>query len=339
MSALKVAVALEELGANPSPDNLDTLETARAVAKSVAGNGWTTQQVRLGRDGEAFAAELAGSAPDVVFNLVESFGGQAILAGVAPAMCRRAHVPCTGSGEGALAAAADKSMASRLMAAAGIPVPENASLADLRLGRFPGPGTYIVKSRFEDASLGLDDDCVVDVEGLPDLLRKMERLAPRMGGDCVAERFVAGREFNLALLAGTGDDVRALPLAEMVFDPAMPGPAILGYAAKWHQDSPAFAASVRSFDLQGDEEMLAAMVRIGLRCWEVFGLEGYARVDFRVTRDGRPLVIDLNPNPCIAPDSGFMAAAAQAGLDHADVVRAIVFDALRRAGRTEAGHA
>jgi D-alanine-D-alanine ligase len=338
VNALKVAVAMEELGADPSPDDLDTIETARSVAASITCNGWSAQRILLGRDGEAFAAELAGSAPDVVFNLVESFGGQASLAGVAPAMCRRAHVACTGSGEGALAAAADKAMASRLMAAAGIPVPENAGLSDLRRGRFPGPGAYIVKSRFEDASLGLDDDCVVDAEGPSELLREMERLAPRMGGDCVAERFVAGREFNLALLAGTDGDVRALPLAEMVFDPAMPGPAILGYAAKWHPDSPVFAASVRSFDLPDNGEMGAAMVRIGLRCWEVFGFEGYARVDFRVTRDGRPLVIDLNPNPCIAPDSGFMAAAAQAGLDHADVVRAIVFDALRRAGRKEAGH-
>jgi len=339
MSVLKVTVVREEVDENAAPDDLDTIETARAVARSVVGNGWTAQPVLLGSDGTAFAADLAGSAPDVVFNLVESFGGQASLSCVAPALCRRAGVPCTGSDESALAAAADKAMAARLMAAAGIPAPGCAGLAEVRQGRFPGSGTYIIKSRFEDASLGLDDDCVVEVSGPSDLLGEMVRLAPRMGGDCVAERFVPGREFNLALLAGQGGAVRVLPLAEMVFDPSMPGPAILGYAAKWHSDSADFAASVRSFDLLSDGELAAEMVRIGLRCWKVFGFSGYARIDFRVTESGRPVVIDLNPNPCIAPDSGFIAAAAQAGLGHEDVVRAIVNDALSRAGRMEAGHA
>jgi hypothetical protein len=95
VNALKVAVAMEELGADPSPDDLDTIETARSVAASITCNGWSAQRILLGRDGEAFAAELAGSAPDVVFNLVESYGGQASLAGVAPAMCR---IPAHGGG-------------------------------------------------------------------------------------------------------------------------------------------------------------------------------------------------------------------------------------------------
>jgi D-alanine-D-alanine ligase len=96
---------------------------------------------------------------------------------------------------------------------------------------------------------------------------------------------------------------------------------------------------VRSFDLDDDPELSAALVDIGLRCWDVFGLAGYARIDFRVAEDGGIFVIDVNPNPCIAPDSGFVAAADQSGLSHAQIVRRIVLDALRRAGKMEAGHA
>lgn len=111
----------------------------------------------------------------------------------------------------------------------------------------------------------------------------------------------------------------------------MKGPAILGYAAKWHGESEAYAASVRSFDLDGSNAPTAEMVRAGLDCWALFGLEGYARVDFRVSDRGEIFVIDVNPNPCIAPDSGFVAAARMTGLTHGDLVRAIVADALRRA--------
>ena len=325
------AVLREEVDQDAAADALDTVEMARAVTESLELCGWETRQILLGRDAPAFGAELAQAAPDLAFNLVESFVGQAALACVAPALCRAAGVPFTGADEGALTAAADKALCRRIMVAAGIPAPEGTSLAELRQGLFPGPGTYIVKSRFEDASLGLDDDCVIEASDAPGLLGSMEALAPRLGGDCVAERFVAGREFNLAILAGPDGAPHPLPLAEMVFDRAMPGPAILGYAAKWHVGSEAYAASVRSFDL-GSPAPTQAMIRAGLRCWEVFGLAGYARVDFRVSDDGNAFVIDVNPNPCIAPGSGFTAAARQAGLTHAAVVRAIVDDALRRAG-------
>lgn len=338
MKELTVAVVREEVADDAADDALDTVEMARAVEESLERSGWSTVRILLGLDARGFSEKLAGAKPDLAFNLVESFCGQASLACVAPALCRKANVPFTGSDEGVLAAAADKAMCRRMMEAAAIPAPEGTSLAELRRGLYPGPGTYIIKSRFEDASLGLDGDCVVEAGDAPALLRAMESLAPRMAGDCVAERFVPGREFNLALLAGD-DGVRALPLAEMVFDPDMPGPAILGYAAKWYEDSADFAASTRSFDLHDESGLTARMTRIGLRCWEVFGLAGYARIDFRVSMSGQVFVIDINPNPCIAPDSGFVAAARQAGLDHGGVVRAIVLDALRGSGRRKAHHA
>jgi D-alanine-D-alanine ligase len=53
-------------------------------------------------------------------------------------------------------------------------------------------------------------------------------------------------------------------------------------------------------------------------------LNGYARVDFRVDREGRPFVLEINANPCIAPDSGFIAAAVKSGMSFPDVVGRIV---------------
>jgi D-alanine-D-alanine ligase len=156
-----------------------------------------------------------------------------------------------------------------------------------------------------------------------------------MGGDCVAEGYVPGREFNLALLAEPGSKVRALPLAEMVFNAAISGPAILHYAAKWEQSSADYAASARSFNLAGDDPLAMEMTRVGISCWELFNLAGYARIDFRVSDGGQVYIIDVNPNPCITPDAGFVAAAGQAGLDHAALVRCIVLDALERAEQQE----
>lgn len=337
MKTLQVAVVREVVPDTASPDVLDTLDQARAVIGSLRRLGWNAAEYVLGTDPFVLEEALVRHPLDVVFNLVESHCGLASLACVGPALCRKAGLAFTGSDEGTVALAGDKAASRRLMKAAGVPCPEGVGLEELRQGVFPGAGRYIVKSRFEDASLGLDACCVLDARQGRDLLLAMLGMAPRMGGACVAERYVEGREFNLALLADPAHGVRALPLAEMVFDPTMAGPAILHYDAKWREGSAAHAASNRCFDFSGEEDLMQEMVRTGLRCWELFGLAGYARIDFRVPVNGAPQVIDVNPNPCIAPDSGFVAAALRAGLDHSGLVRQIVWDALRRSGLTLEG--
>ena len=58
--------------------------------------------------------------------------------------------------------------------------------------------------------------------------------------------------------------------------------------------------------------------------WRLFGLTGFARVDFRVNEDGEPLILEINTNPCISPDAGFAAAAAEAGMSYEALIEAIV---------------
>jgi D-alanine-D-alanine ligase len=63
-----------------------------------------------------------------------------------------------------------------------------------------------------------------------------------------------------------------------------------------------------------------------MKCRDVFGLKGVARVDFRVDEKNRPWVIEINTNPCLQKDAGLMAAAQQAGLTHEDVIARLVSD-------------
>jgi D-alanine-D-alanine ligase len=69
---------------------------------------------------------------------------------------------------------------------------------------------------------------------------------------------------------------------------------------------------------------LGRLRELARQCWQLFALRGYARVDFRVDPQGRPWVLEVNTNPCLSPDAGFLAAAAQAGLSPMDVIRRIV---------------
>jgi D-alanine-D-alanine ligase len=68
-------------------------------------------------------------------------------------------------------------------------------------------------------------------------------------------------------------------------------------------------------------------------CWDLFALDGYARVDLRIDESGRPWVLEINANPCLSPDAGFAAALAQAGIAYGDAIGWLVSDALRRVAR------
>jgi D-alanine-D-alanine ligase len=56
----------------------------------------------------------------------------------------------------------------------------------------------------------------------------------------------------------------------------------------------------------------------------LFGLRGYARVDFRVDEDGRPWILEINANPCLSPDAGFAAALERAGIGFDQAIQRIL---------------
>ena len=99
---------------------------------------------------------------------------------------------------------------------------------------------------------------------------------------------------------------------------------MLGYKAKWNTSSIEYKNTIRSFEtLDAKSSLYSNLKRICLDCWKNFNLKGYARIDFRIDKNARPWVIEINGNPCISPDSGFIAAAHYAGLDNSTVIQRI----------------
>jgi len=181
---------------------------------------------------------------------------------------------------------------------------------------------------WEHGSLGLDQSSVV--KGA-DVTRAIDDRNARFGTEHFAERYIEGREFNLALLEERGR-ARVLPMAEILFENWDEGtPRIVGYDAKWTSDSEAYIGTPRRFGLEKAEPTLAANLEtLAKSCWDLFNLAGYARVDFRVDADGKPTILEVNVNPCLNPDAGIAAAAAAAGLSYPDLIGRII-DAAPRA--------
>ena len=180
--------------------------------------------------------------------------------------------------------------------------------------------------------MGLEAGNVVEDNCEQVLEQAMEIRAPFLGGVCFAEVFVEGREFNLSILAGP-QGPQVLPPAEIIFEGYdVAQPRIVGYRAKWDVDSDEYHHTPRSFDFKPDDQtLLAELQGLALKCWQIFGLRGYARVDFRVDDKGQPWILEINANPCLSPDAGFAAALDRAGLNFAQTVEWILADGINPA--------
>ena len=172
---------------------------------------------------------------------------------------------------------------------------------------------FIIKPIWEHASLGMDAGAVVDVRDAAELARDGWPIA-RPNRPCFAERFVEGREFNLSVLAGPTVP-RSCRRPRSTSRPSPRASRGSSATGQVERESFEFHNTPRTFDFApADRRLLDELAELARACWRLFGLRGYARVDFRVDAAGRPWILEINANPCLSPDAGFAAAVERAGI-------------------------
>jgi len=333
---MKVAIVHDAIAATGRVDERDALLQAELVASLLAELGFACERLEATADLDVLAGRLRALAPDLVVNLVESLDGIAERIHWVPRWLESIGLPFTGSGSAAIRVTSHKLEAKRRLRAAGLPTPDWVEPGA------PAPETprrFLLKPIFEDAGIAIDDAAVV-VAGGAELTRRIEERARAVGRAVFAEAFIEGREFNAGLLAkGAGCEV--LPPAEVVFENWPEGkPKLYGFAAKWDPRSLEWDRTPTVFELSKQEPALAARLEaLAQRCAAVFGLSGYARIDFRVDAAGEPWILEVNSNPCLSPESGYLEAAALVNLSPRDVLERIVEAALLRAEEARAAGA
>ena len=309
------------------PDQSDALVQAEAVGRALSDLGHESVEMAFSMDTKGFLKEIKEAYPQLVFNLVESVEGHGRLIHFPASILDLLSIPYTGAPADALYLTSSKILTKKILEGAAIATPPYYSPGDLKAKSIPLKGPYIIKSVWEHASVGLEESSVLSVKSSGQLLAEMEKRRDPLGGDCFAEQFIDGREFNLSCLASQ-EDPEVLPPAEMRFIDYPPGKwKVVGYRAKWDESSFESLHTQRSFEFPKSERpLLQSLMDIARRCWHLFGLRGYARVDFRVDENNQPWVLEINANPCLSPDAGFVAAASQAGLSYRQVVERILQD-------------
>jgi D-alanine-D-alanine ligase len=326
----KIVILHTDVAQDASEDELDTLRQAQTIAQAIISLGYEPVMLPFGMDLNETISKLRALQPYVVFNLVETLGGKGSLIYFATALLDFLRLPYTGCRTDAMFVTSNKPITKKFLYAEGIATPAWITADGTATGSSP-TGTYLMKASWEDASVGLDDDSIVLMTDQNNIVTALRNRQVKIGCDCFAEAYIEGREFNIALLA-TNQGVRILPAAEMLFLDYPPEKLkLLDYRAKWVEDSFEYDNTRRTLDISPQDTVLVARLRdIALTCWHLFGLRGYARVDFRVDQQGNPFILEINANPCLSLEAGFAAALERASIKYSEAIDDIIRDALIR---------
>jgi D-alanine-D-alanine ligase len=272
---------------------------------------------------------LSDLSPRFVFNLCEELNGkneqEMYVAGCLELM----GIPYTGSGPFALGLALNKFYVKKVLQSFGIPTARGfvcyfgQKPAIPRGMRFP----MLAKPSRQDASLGINSDSVChNAEKLEKQIRYIHQAYEQ---EVLVEEYLDGREFNVSVV---GDrDPEVLAISEIDFTGLPDGePKIVSYRAKWDEESPMYSGTKPICPAMIPKRTENRIKDIAVRSYRCVGCRDYARIDMRTDARGNLNVLEVNPNPDIAPDAGFARAARAAGYSYADIILRISEAAMER---------
>lgn len=302
------------------PDELDVLDQVEYIEENLKKTGFDTCRKGITSDFMNEIGQIAETRPDFVFNLVESINNKGELCYFIPALLNMHSIPYTGNPLEAMFITTSKALSNKIMVDEGISTPLSWLPSQFR-NLEPGK-KYIIKPVWEDGSLGITADSVFTYSaGYEKNFKGFD------DSHWIIQEYIDGREFNISvLMSKNGPEV--MPPAEMVFHNfTEERPKIVDFKAKWIAESFEYVNTIREFPREKINPLLAERIKaVALKCWHVFGLRGYARVDMRIDSEENPYVIEINANPCMSPDSGLVAATTEAGIPITEVLERIVED-------------
>jgi D-alanine-D-alanine ligase len=271
-----------------------SLRTGRAVAKALREMGHEVIEMDLSPD---LPCRLLEIKPDKVFIALHGPYGED---GRVQGMLDILGIPYVGSGVLGSALAMDKDVTKRILRSEGLPTPDWVCVKkgeEVRWGRFPA----VVKPADQGSSVGLR--VVKNREELTEALKETFRITEKV----IVEEFVKGRDMTVGVLKG-----RALPVIEI-----RPKKGIYDYESK-------YTKGMTEYVFLEDGELSERLQDLALRTHSLLELRDLSRVDFRVSEDGDPYILEVNTIPGMTELSLFPMACRKAGLDFKEMLSIIV---------------
>ena len=250
-----------------------------------------------------------------------------------PAWLELQDIPYTGATPQAMILCFDKQVVRLVAQFLGVEVPREAYLpAGAPRDDLPNFYPALLKPNRADGSVGITKDAVVrDAAEARDYLDFLARELPDK--DVLWQEYLPGPEYGVGLIGNPDSGLMALPPLEVDFSRLPEGlDPILSFESKADPDSPYWT------DIAYHEARLEPETRRCMEGWSEilfrrFGLQDYGRFDYRVASDGRPKLMECNPNPAWGFDAKLAMMAGFAGIPYPRMLEMVIDAAIARIGR------
>jgi len=285
--------------------------------------GYTTEHLAIFDNLDLLRQKLQGFNPDAIFNLADQFNNNRAFDQNIVSFLEMHGLPFTGCGSTGLTLCKNKAISKKILGYHRIHVPNFVTIArGKRITRpqhlnFP----ILIKPLKEEASLGISQASFVETD--EQFKERVQFIHEKYDNDVIAEEYIDGRELYVGILGN--HRLEAFPIRELIFKEVPPDePKIATYKAKWDEEYRKKWGLKNQFAQNLDPAVIRNIQETCKRIYHLLTIDGYARIDLRLTSDNKVYFIEANPNPILAKDEDFAQSAMKAGASYPQLIDRIL---------------
>jgi len=312
------------------PETLDGVEskekeewrTEYDVVSTLRGMGHEVRPVPVRSELTPIRQAIEEHRPHVSFNLLEEFDGYPLFDQHVVSYLELKKQKYTGCNPRGLTLTHDKALANKILAYHRIHTPRFAVFPVNRAVKRPARLKFplFVKSLSDEGSVGIAQASMVrDEQKLKERVNFIHR---QNETPAIAEEYIEGREIYVGVIGNK--NLQTYTPWEMVMSNLPDGaPNIATGKVKWdidYQKKIGLVTKPAAINEQTSKEF----ERLSKRVYRILGLSGYARIDYRLTEEGRIYLLEVNSNPQIAHNEDFADSAEHCGVSYEALLQKIV---------------
>ncbi len=281
--------------------------------------GYANEHLAIFDDLDLLRQKLQTFSPDVIFNLADQFRNNRTFDQHIVSFLAMTGIPFTGCGSTGLTLCKHKGISKKILSyhrihtANFVVIPRGKRIVRPKHLKFP----ILIKPLKEEASYGISQASFVETD--EQFHERVQFIHEKTDNDVIAEEYIEGRELYVSIIGN--HRLQVFPIRELIFREVPPDePKIATYKAKWDE------AYRQRWGLENRfaEGLEPAVVRniesVCKRIYHLLTIDGYARVDLRLTAKNEVYFIEANPNPILAPDEDFAQSAMKTGLAYPQLI-------------------
>ncbi len=301
----------------------DDWKTEANVLGALRELGHTTEHLAIFDNLDLLRQKLESFQPDVICNLADQFKNNRAFDQHIASFLAMHGVPFTGCGATGLTLCKHKGISKKILSyhrihtAAFVIIPRGRRIARPKRLKFP----ILIKPLKEEASLGISQASFVETD--EQFKERVQFIHEKLDNDVIAEEYIEGRELYVSILGNLR--LQVFPIRELIFKEVPPDePKIATYKAKWDEDYRKRWGLQNQFAEGLDTVVVSQIEETCKRIYRLLTIDGYARIDLRLTAKNEIYFIEANPNPILAADEDFAQSALKANLSYPQLVDRII---------------